>query len=167
MCVASLIYGQQHNGRINVSRSLTGHNCKNQKCESLEDAIDSLNRTTCFAINCSLLKSPGSDGCNCKVSLKRLVDGKHYTLLNPCEHILLYRHEIRVGKMIQNDFYFGENLESPLVKLTKENLKNTFSDHPDFQKKIDQVFRRDGDLPRYDNASGEYLLNWLYSRSKS
>jgi hypothetical protein len=105
-----------------------------------------------------------SNCCDYKKTYSRYANGKQYTLLNPCEHILLYKHEIKVSKWPQYEYYFSQDIESPILKLTRENLKIVYADNTEFQEKLDMVFRNDGELSRFDGLYNMHLVNWLYNQ---
>lgn len=124
------------------------------------------NRAECGNSNCILLKNQVRDCCEYRKKCSRYADGRQYALLNPCEEILLYRHEEKVGKWISYSYYFSKDLESPMLKLTKENLKSIYSDDFEFHKKLDEIFSNDSQLSRFDSLYNMYLVNWLYARVK-
>jgi hypothetical protein len=115
----------------------------------------------------TLLKSEVFGYQDCKGVPHRFIDKVNYVILNPSEYILIYKHEIRAHKQSELHYMFSRGIEGNVYKLTKENLKRAFSDQPEFQKKIDEVFTRDTELTRYDKATKTYLINWLYGRIKA
>ncbi len=98
---------------------------------------------------------------DCKVGTYRFIDRKTYFILNPTEDILIYRHEVRQPKRTGTHYLFSRGLDNPPLKLTKENLKEAFSDNAEFKKKIDKVFKKDTQLTRYNRPHKIYAINWL------
>jgi len=115
----------------------------------------------------TLLKSEVFGYLDCKGLSHRFIDKVNYTILNPTEYIVLYKHEIRAHKQSELHYMFSRGIEGHVYKLTKENLKHAFLDQLEFQKKIDEVFKNDPELSRYDKATKTYLINWLYGRVKA
>lgn len=103
---------------------------------------------------------------DCKGVSHRFIDKVNYAILNPTEYIILYKHEIRAHKRSELHYMFSRGIEGHVYKLSKENLKQAFSDQLEFQKKIDEVFKNDPELSRYDKATKTYVVNWLYARVK-
>jgi len=64
-------------------------------------------------------------------------------------------------------------LDSNLFEIETESKRNLVSAAPIenlqilVQKKIDEVFKNDIELSRYDKATKTYLINWLYGRIKT
>lgn len=125
-----------------------------------------LNKAVCGNSNCALLKHYVRDCCEYKKPYARSISGKQYVLLNPCEEILLYKHEKKANKWTSYSYYFSQDLESPVLKLTKENLKLVFPDDAEFHRKLDQIFYNDSQLSRFDGLYNMYLVNWLFARVK-
>jgi hypothetical protein len=69
-----------------------------------------------------------------------------------------------VSKWPQYEYYFSQDIESPILKLTRENLKIVYADNTEFQEKLDMVFRNDGELSRFDGLYNMHLVNWLYNQ---
>ena len=124
------------------------------------------NNTECGNNNCILLKDQVPDCCEYRKKYSRYVDSKQYTLLNPCEEILLYRHEVKETKWTSYSYYFSKDLESPVLKLTNENLKLAYPDDVEFHKKLDEIFNNDSQLSRFDGLYNMYLVNWLFAKVK-
>lgn len=124
---------------------------------------DEHNSAECGNSNCILLKGQVPDCCEYKKKYSRSVDGRQYILLNPCEEILLYKHVVKESKWTTYSYYFSKDLESPVLKLTKENLKKSYKDDVDFNKKLDEVFTNDRQLAGFDTLYNMYVVNWLYT----
>lgn len=124
------------------------------------------NKAECGNSNCILLKEQAQDCCEYRKKYSRYVDGRQYTLLNPCEEILLYKYEVKENKWTIYSYYFSKNLDSPVLKLTKENLKLAYPDDVEFHKKLDQIFNNDSQLSRFDGLYNMYLVNWLFAKVK-
>jgi hypothetical protein len=125
------------------------------------------NWAECSNGNCILLRNQVPDCCEYRKKYSRYADGRQYKLLNPCEEILLYRYEEKSGKWITySHYYFSKDLDSPILKLTKENLKGIYFDDFEFHKKLDEIFSNDSQLSRFDGLYNTYVVNWLYARVK-
>lgn len=112
----------------------------------------------------TLLKSETFGYQDCKGAVYRFIEGLNYVIVNPTEYILIYRHELRPNKGTEVSYMFSRGVESIPSSLTRANLIKAFPDQPEFQKKVDEIFRRDTELSRYDEVSKVYLVNWLYQR---
>lgn len=123
-------------------------------------------KTGCGNNNCIHLKDQVQDCCEYRKKYSRYVDGRQYTLLNPCEEILLYKHEVKENKWATCSYYFSKDLEGPVLKLTRENLKLAYPDDIEFHKKLDELFSNDSQLSRFDGLYNMYLVNWLFARVK-
>lgn len=124
------------------------------------------NKVICCNNTSVLLSSYVSTCCEYKKPYSRIVDGQRYMLLNPCEHILLYKQEVRVNKWISNHYFFSKEIDSPAMKLTKANLKLAYPEDIEFRQKLDEIFANDSQLIRFDGLYNMYVVNWLYARVK-
>lgn len=120
----------------------------------------------CSISTCAFLKTRISNCCEYRNTYSRFVDGKQYILLNPCENIKLYKHEVRANKWVSYSYFFSRDIDSPILKLTRENLQLAYPDDPEFQKKLDELFSKDSQLTRFDGLYNMYAVNWLYVRVK-
>jgi hypothetical protein len=93
-----------------------------------------------------------------------------YKILNPAEKILIYSSTSITGepKNIHRvtNYFFSENVGSPLYTLSKWNLKRVLSKDISFQILVDVYFPGDKDLIAYDNLNKRYLLNRVFELSK-
>jgi len=96
----------------------------------------------------------------------RFIDGRSYTILNPSEYILIYKHEIRQHKHTAFHYVFSRGLRGEITSLTRENLRKAFADNAGFQNNIDQLFKKDSQLIEYDKMYGMYLINQIYQRTQ-
>ena len=112
---------------------------------------------------CAASKKHMAGHCNCPGKSRRLVEGQYYTLLNPCEDILLYKKPVNPNKWTSFEYYFGTG-DGTLMRLTKENLKKAFPDNGEFHFRLDVLFRNNSDLIKFDRLYNMYLLNWAYTR---
>lgn len=124
------------------------------------------NKIMCGNNTCVRLSSYVSNCCEYKRPYSRIVDGQRYTLLNPCEDILLYKQEVRVNKWISYNYFFSKEIDSPAMELTKENLKVAYPEDTEFHKKLDELFSNDSQLIRFDGLYNMYLINWLFAKVK-
>ncbi|MEX1240650.1 MAG: hypothetical protein WEB30_13075 [Cyclobacteriaceae bacterium] len=91
------------------------------------------------------------------------MNGKHFTLLNPCEPILLYKRVVSPGKWTSIEYYFGKDPDTEIMPLTRENLKKAFPENIEFHKKLDALFRNNSQLSRFDRLYNTFVVNWLYT----
>lgn len=117
----------------------------------------------CDENTCTVSKKHLAGHCGCPTTGTRMVDGKYYTLLNPCEEILLYKRIVNLTKWTSVEYYFGKGPDAPLFALTKENLKKAFPDNRHFHTTLDALFRTNSQLSRFDRLNNMYLVNWLYN----
>lgn len=120
----------------------------------------------CDDSGCTISKKHIAGHCGCPTTGTRKVDGKYYTLLNPCEEILLYKRVVNTTKWTSVEYYFGKGPEAPIFALTKENLKMAFPDNKHFHTTLDALFRNNSQLSRFDRLNNMYLVNWLYNYVK-
>ncbi len=99
---------------------------------------------------------------DCKGVVYRIVDGKNHTILNPYDNLQLYKHEIRGHKRSAIHYYFSKTMDGEPILLTIDNLHHTFQENPEFLKKVDQQFKRDSQLKKFDKASKQYVLSNIY-----
>lgn len=83
-------------------------------------------------------------------------------MLNPYSSLQLYKHEIRGYKRTATHYSFSKTMDGPLVPLTIENLHHVFQDNTAFIEKLDQTFKKDSQLYKFDNQSKQYLISSLY-----
>lgn len=101
-------------------------------------------------------------------TIYRFYNKRIYTILNPGETILLYKFEsvpLTKGAVNVIHYYFSKNAASPVVELTIENLKNTFSSDRSFQDMLDIYFRNNEELIKYDSHNKIYKINYLFAKS--
>ena len=94
-----------------------------------------------------------------------------YKIINPSEKILLYSKTSLVGgpKNRSNNvtlYFFSENANSPIYRLSKWNLKTILYKDVLFHELLDVYFQSDKDLTAYDSYNKIYLLNRIYEISK-
>jgi len=99
---------------------------------------------------------------DCKGVVYRIVDGKNHSILNPYSKLQLYKHEVRGHKSTAIHYYFSETIGSKPILLTIDNLHHSFHDNQEFLKKVDNTFRRDGQLFKVDRKSKQYVVSQLY-----
>lgn len=97
----------------------------------------------------------------------RFVDQGHYTVLNPKEEILLYKHVIQASKNQQEavHYYFSKSAASEVLDLNLTNLKNAFPDNHRFHDLLDAQFDLNAPLAAYDSHHKMYKVNRLYLNS--
>lgn len=104
----------------------------------------------------------------CDGTIIRFSKKKELVLLNPSETILIYRHdhaEPPKGKTNVTNYYFSTGADSPVLLLTKSNLKKAFPDQHLFHQQIDLHFRYNTELAAYDAFHKMYKLNWIFSNN--
>jgi hypothetical protein len=78
----------------------------------------------------------------------RFVGNGHYTILNPTEEILLYKHSSIGSKNqpAQTHYYFSLSDSGEVQKLTLTNLKSAIPDNHKFHDALDMEFKSDDEL---------------------
>jgi hypothetical protein len=93
-----------------------------------------------------------------------------FEILNPAEHILLYKNTAEEGslknKTLVTNYYFSETAGSPIYPLTKQYLSMVFSNDIQFVDLLNLYFHFDNELTAYDGANKIYFLNHIYKESK-
>lgn len=104
---------------------------------------------------------------DCNDMSYRFVEDNHYTILNPREEILLYKHVIQASKNQEEavHYYFSKSPDSEAQKLNLTNLKNAFPNNHKFHDMLDVEFRGIIDLAQYDSYHKMYKVNKLYINS--
>lgn len=96
----------------------------------------------------------------------RFVGQSHYTVLNPMEEILLYKHVIQASKNQEEaiHYFFSKSAASEVLDLTLTNLKKAFPDNHTFHDRLDTEF---GSTPlnAYDSYHKMYKVNRIYLNS--
>jgi hypothetical protein len=57
--------------------------------------------------------------------------------------------------------WVNKNISMPIILF--ENLHHAFQENPAFLKKVDQRFKRDGELRKFDKERKQYVLSSLYN----
>lgn len=104
---------------------------------------------------------------DCSNITYRFVDQNHYTVLNPKEEILLYKHVIQASKNQQEaiHYYFSKSPDSEVQELNLTNLKKAFPDNHKFHDMLDTEFNGIVNLAQYDSFHKMYKVNRLYINS--
>lgn len=104
---------------------------------------------------------------DCSDITYRFVDQNHYTVLNPKEEILLYKHVIVASKNQQETvhYFFSKSAASEVLDLNLTNLKNAFPDNHRFHDLLDTQFDLNTPLAAYDSYHKMYKVNRLYLNS--
>jgi len=130
---------------------------------ALEEFENEYTRGYCKITSCGVSKKHLPGHCSCPAGGQRLVSGKYYALLNPCESILLYKRVVNPSKWTSIEYYFSKRLDTEIMPLTKENLKNAFPDNTEFHDKLDALFRNNSQLAWFDKLNNVYFVNWVYT----
>ena len=102
----------------------------------------------------------------------RFVGNESYEILNPNEDLLLYLHtnpvdlKVNPTKKFDEHYYFSKDAASSPVDLTIDNLKKVFRENSKFIASIDKYFKKDEQLPSYDEKRKTYTLNRLLQFSR-
>ncbi|HMV07474.1 MAG TPA: hypothetical protein PKL56_11785 [Cyclobacteriaceae bacterium] len=102
---------------------------------------------------------------DCNGVTYRIVDGKNHSILNPYNNLQLYKHEIRGHKSTTLHYYFSKTIDSAPILLTIDNLRHAFPDNVEFLKSIDENFKRDGQLIKFDKKNKQFIISKLYNAS--
>lgn len=62
------------------------------------------------------------------------------------------------GSLQETHYYFSKERNSPILELTRMNLKTSFSTNSSLHDLLDQNFKNDSDLINYDEFYREYKL---------
>jgi hypothetical protein len=105
---------------------------------------------------------------DCSDVAYRFVGNSHYTILNPAEEILLYKHILIGSKSHPSEthYYFSLSGSSEVQQLTLNNLKSATPDNHKFHDALDMEFKSDDELTDYDSFHKIYKINRLYSNNK-
>jgi hypothetical protein len=104
---------------------------------------------------------------DCDNMTYRFVGQSHYTVLNPREEILLYKHVIQASKNQEEavHYYFSTSADVEVQQLSLTNLKKAFPDNHKFHDMLDVEFNGIIDLAQYDSFHKMYKVNRLYLNS--
>lgn len=101
-------------------------------------------------------------------------DGRQYRFVSSYEYeireagpIALYTLRVRSGRVTRVRHYFSNGPDGTVVQLTRENLKIAFPDSLTFHHSLDQTFRHDDELMRYDSGLKTYVVNRLFLAAES
>lgn len=65
------------------------------------------------------------------------------------------------------NYYFSVGVEGLLQKLTIRNIKTAFADNKYFQQLVDENFKYNTDLARFDDWHNMYQLSWIIKKGYS
>jgi hypothetical protein len=102
---------------------------------------------------------------SCEGQIVRVFQGINYYLLNPDEHIPIYKaliNPVSKGNIIRVKYGFSTNSVSEIQDLTMDNLIAAFSDNIQFKVAINANFKDDSDLYSYNEMSKCFELNRVY-----
>jgi hypothetical protein len=102
---------------------------------------------------------------DCKATTYRIVDGKNYSILNPYEALVLYKHQIGGHKRRQVHYFFAKTIDMAPVRLSLENLAKEFQDQPAFLQQVTKTFKRDSQLLRFNKKVRKFELSLIYSNT--
>lgn len=98
----------------------------------------------------------------------RFYDDIKYKIIDP-SHFYIYSRVVNVidgkARTRETKYFFSKDADSPIMELTRNNLKRAFPGHQDFHFLIDMQFRNDRELLAYDSHYRQYKLKSLFSRS--
>jgi hypothetical protein len=103
---------------------------------------------------------------DCDGAAYRFVGDSHYTILNPTEKILLYKHTMANHKTQTVHYYFSFAGRAEVEKLTLNNLKKAFPENHKFHNALDAAFKTDDELVGYDTFHKIYEVNSVYASNK-
>lgn len=97
----------------------------------------------------------------------RFINNNHFTILNPAESMLIFKHTTRASKNQEavNLYYFGFAGSDVATELTLGNLKKADPENHKFHDALDAEFKSDSDLALYDSFHKVYKISRLYSNS--
>jgi len=97
----------------------------------------------------------------------RFINNNHFTILNPEESILIFKHTTMASKNQQAVivYYFSFSGSNATSELTLSNLKKADPENHKFHDALDAEFKSDSNLALYDSFHKVYRINRLYSNS--
>ena len=155
------------NGKISYSNDMPGNKYQLRLNEFLNSAsIKVITRdTTVTLAKDEIFGYRDKKGTNYRF-YKKIV----FEILNPAEHLLLYKNTAEEGslknKTLVTNYYFSETAGSPIYPLTKQYLSMVFSNDIQFVDLLNLYFHFDNELTAYDGANKIYFLNHIYQESK-
>ena len=73
--------------------------------------------------------------------------------------------DLAVGKEEVFDYFFSVGAEGPILRLTRQNLRQAFPDNHRFHDALDQTFRTDAELAQFDAFHKMFKVNRLLAAS--
>lgn len=106
---------------------------------------------------------------DCDGAIYRFISNNHFTVLNPSESILIFKHTTSASKNQKavTLYYFGFAGSEATSELTLSNLKKADPENHKFHDALDAEFKSDSDLALYDSFHKVYKISRLYSNSLS
>lgn len=110
----------------------------------------------------------------------RTCDGQDYRFVGNREYRILEVHavavyavqlpdregdDLAVGKVEVFDYFFSVGADGPVLRLTRQNLKEAFPDNHRFHDALDQTFRAEEELARFDDFHKMFKVNRLLKAS--
>ncbi|HKR05282.1 MAG TPA: hypothetical protein VJY62_11675 [Bacteroidia bacterium] len=95
-------------------------------------------------------------------------DKNIYTVMNQREKIILYKRQSSGGYKNTETivrYFFSKDASSPILPLTRTNLKDVFQSDSSFYEIIDMCFDSDDELITYDNTYKIFKINRVYEFS--
>jgi hypothetical protein len=105
----------------------------------------------------------------CDGSIVRIYNKVEYPIVNPGEHILIYKvvaAPSSKGESSTTKYYFSKDAKGNIQELTISNLEKTFSKNKKFQSLIEEEFHSDADLTSYDNVNKMMKINKALENSR-
>ncbi|MEO7489428.1 MAG: hypothetical protein ABIU77_20100 [Ferruginibacter sp.] len=90
-----------------------------------------------------------------------------YKVMNPGQQITIYKyvhaaHSPKETEKYAPKYFFATKSSDALQELTKENLKKAFPDNHAFHDALDENFKEDKDLIKYDSFHKMYKISHIY-----
>ena len=100
----------------------------------------------------------------------KFVDNAEYAILNPGETLILYFYQ-NPAYSSESDlpnppaYFFSKDAATPILLLTKYNLKAAFPDSHKFHDALEENFKEDKELADYDSFHNMYKLSRVMKNS--
>jgi hypothetical protein len=99
----------------------------------------------------------------------RIYNKEAYHIIDTAGFMLYKRQKLTQrtkGYLPVETYFYSVNLKQPVLRLTIENLWNSFPGQTGFRYSIQNNFKQDEDLGAYDQFSGKYKIKYIFFQQK-
>jgi len=99
----------------------------------------------------------------------RIYHNEAYQIMDTAGFMLYKRQKLTQqtkGYLPVETYFYSVNLKQPVLRLTVENLWNSFPGQTGFRYSVQNNFKQDSELGAYDKLTSQYKIKYLYFQQK-